>query len=62
MGLLGGLLAEVQLRAHDRVTVALRYARTDRSSSLRDDARARAERRRTWREASDGQRAAAARR
>lgn len=60
VGMLGGLLAEVQVRAHERVTVALRYARTDRSEALRDDARARATR--LAAEAGDAQRAAVVRR
>lgn len=44
LGLLGGALAEVQLRAHERVSVAVRYARVDRSEPLVGDARARAAR------------------
>lgn len=44
VGALFGLLVEARLRATDRITFALRYARTDASDALREDARLRAER------------------
>jgi hypothetical protein len=59
LGALGGLLAEVQLRAHERVSLAVRYARVDRSDALLGDARDRAAR--LIGAAPDAQRAAAQR-
>ncbi len=44
LGLLGGVLAELQGSLGDRAVVALRYARVQYGGALRDDARARADR------------------
>lgn len=44
LGLLAGVLAELQGRVGDRAVVGLRYARVQADGALRDDARARAER------------------
>jgi len=44
LGLLGGVLAELQGRVGDRAVLAIRYARVQASDGLRADARARADR------------------
>ncbi len=56
LGVLGGLLVEVRVRAHERVSLAVRYARVDRSEALVGDARDRAAR--LVAAATDAQRAA----
>jgi len=43
LGLLGGVLAELQGSLGDRAVIALRYARVQYGDALRDDARARAD-------------------